>query len=64
MQTIEELEAQWILCPIHKGKTRTELDPDTVLIKNYPLLPLKNEFIIGVIQIKTITKNASRTKYA
>lgn len=46
----------WIRCPICKGKTRTKVYEDTVLVR-FPLFcpKCKEETLIDVVQLKMIT---------
>lgn len=51
-------ESHWIHCPVCRGRTRTKVYDNTVLI-NYPLFcpKCKNETCIDVIQLQlTISK--------
>ncbi len=42
-------ETQWVLCPVCRGKTRTQIRRDTVL-KNFPLFcpKCKRTFLISL----------------
>ena len=48
-------ESLWIRCPICKGKTRTKVYEDTVLVK-FPLYcpKCKKEFRIDVVKLKMV----------
>jgi len=48
------LETQWILCPVCRGKTRTQICKDTVLL-NFPLFcpKCKRSFLISLREWKT-----------
>lgn len=48
-------ESLWILCPICKGKTRTKVYEDTVLV-NFPLYcpRCKQEIRIDVVKLKMV----------
>ena len=47
------MEAQWIICPICKNKTRLKIRKDTIL-KNYPLFcpKCKQESLIDAEEMK------------
>lgn len=48
------LQTQWILCPVCRGKTRTQVRTDTVL-ENFPLFcsKCKRTFLISMRNCKT-----------
>ena len=48
------LQTQWILCPVCRGKTRTQVRTDTVL-ENFPLFcpKCKRTFMISMRNCKT-----------
>ena len=48
------LQAQWILCPVCRGKPRTQVRTDTVL-ENFPLFcpKCKRTFLISMRNCKT-----------
>ena len=50
-------KSHWIRCPICKGKTRTKVYEDTLLI-NFPLYcpKCKREFTVDVVNLKMILK--------
>ena len=48
------LQTQWIMCPVCRGKTRTQVRTDTVL-ENFPLFcpKCKRTFLISMRNCKT-----------
>ena len=46
------LQTQWILCPVCRGKTRTQVRTDTVL-ENFPLFcpKCRREALVNVTQL-------------
>ena len=50
-------ESKWVHCPICKGKTRTKVYEDTVVV-NFPLFcpKCKNETVVDIVQLKMIVK--------
>lgn len=48
------LQTQWILCPVCRGKTRTQVRTDTVM-ENFPLFcpKCKRTFLIPMRNCKT-----------
>lgn len=61
MKNQDEQKTIWIPCPICKGKTRTKVYEDTVLIK-YPLYcpKCKNETIIDVVNLKMVLSKRAK----
>ena len=57
-----EQESLWVRCPICKGKTRTKVFAETVLL-NFPLYcpKCKNESIVSVLKLKMIVCDMART---
>ena len=51
----QQNESQWVHCPACRGKTRTKVYEDTVLIK-FPLYcpKCKKEFRITVVNLKMV----------
>lgn len=50
-------ESKWVHCPICKGKTRTKVFEDTVVV-NFPLFcpKCKNETVVDIVQLKMVVK--------
>lgn len=58
MNTSSSPESRWLICPCCKGKTKTKVYEDTVLIK-YPLFcqKCKAEYRITVVKFKMILED-------
>ena len=52
----ESVSMHWIRCPVCNRKTRTRVNPDTVML-NFPLYcpQCRQETIINVVQMKLVT---------